>query len=213
MWRRNKATWVCEIVLCHQHVPPQAMAAVRSNQHFTKYAEAEQPEDWDEEEDGEWEPPRITNPKCEDGPGCGEWEAPTIPNPNYKGTWYPPMIDNPEYKVSCAYCACFQYPAMRIRMAYSQWPACVKPVLGTCATAVCHTSQGCCPDSLLGRTHKAAFLLHKHCGVDLFIQWELLYSNTSHPCRESGSQARLLTLTTLRTSSPLTTWVTLELWQ
>jgi calnexin len=67
---------------------------------FDGDAEAEQPEDWDEEEDGEWEPPRVTNPKCEDGPGCGEWERPTIPNPNYKGTWYPAMIDNPEYKVS-----------------------------------------------------------------------------------------------------------------
>lgn len=64
------------------------------------YAEAEQPEDWDEEEDGEWEPPRITNPKCEAAPGCGEWERSTKINPAYKGTWYPPMIDNPEYKVT-----------------------------------------------------------------------------------------------------------------
>lgn len=63
------------------------------------FAEAEQPEDWDEEEDGEWEPPKITNPKCEAAPGCGEWERPTKINPAYKGTWYPPMIDNPEYKV------------------------------------------------------------------------------------------------------------------
>merc|ERR1719162_2509820 len=37
------------------------------------------PEDWDEEDDG-------------------EWEAPTIPNPEYKGTWRPKKIDNPEYK-------------------------------------------------------------------------------------------------------------------
>ena len=78
-----------------------ANMVVKSNKDgFDGDAEAEQPEDWDEEEDGEWEPPRITNPKCEDGPGCGEWERPTISNPNYKGTWYPPMIDNPEYKVS-----------------------------------------------------------------------------------------------------------------
>lgn len=62
-------------------------------------AEAEQPDDWDEEEDGEWEPPRIANPKCEAAPGCGEWERPSKINPAYKGTWYPPMIDNPEYKV------------------------------------------------------------------------------------------------------------------
>jgi len=80
--------------------PVANMVVKNAKNGFVGHAEAEQPEDWDEEEDGEWEPPRITNPKCEDGPGCGEWERPTIPNPNYKGTWYPPMIDNPEYKVS-----------------------------------------------------------------------------------------------------------------
>jgi Calreticulin family len=26
--------------------------------------DAKQPEDWDEEEDGEWEPPLISNPEC-----------------------------------------------------------------------------------------------------------------------------------------------------
>lgn len=40
---------------------------------------AEQPEDWDEEEDG-------------------AWEQPMIPNPEYKGEWKPKMIDNPDYK-------------------------------------------------------------------------------------------------------------------
>jgi hypothetical protein len=42
-------------------------------------AAAEKPEDWDEEEDGDWEAPRIPNPKCKDAPGCGEWKRPTIP--------------------------------------------------------------------------------------------------------------------------------------
>ena len=64
-----------------------------------RLADAKQPEDWDEEEDGEWEPPRIPNPKCEDAPGCGEWVRPTKSNPDYKGKWSAPMIDNPAYKV------------------------------------------------------------------------------------------------------------------
>merc|ERR1739844_52787 len=37
------------------------------------------PEDWDDEDDGEWEPPMIDNPE-------------------YKGPWRPNMIDNPDYK-------------------------------------------------------------------------------------------------------------------
>merc|ERR1712241_322534 len=36
------------------------------------------PDDWDDEEDG-------------------EWEAPQIPNPDYKGPWEHPMIPNPDY--------------------------------------------------------------------------------------------------------------------
>ena len=40
-------------------------------------AEASKPEDWDDEEDGEWEAPRIANPKCKEAPGCGEWKRPT----------------------------------------------------------------------------------------------------------------------------------------
>ena len=62
-------------------------------------ADASMPEDWDEEEDGEWEAPKISNPKCTEGPGCGEWKRPKKPNPAYKGKWSAPMIDNPEYKV------------------------------------------------------------------------------------------------------------------
>merc|ERR1712065_73341 len=40
--------------------------------------DAEMPEDWDEELDG-------------------EWEAPMIDNPDYKGPWSPKQIKNPEY--------------------------------------------------------------------------------------------------------------------
>lgn len=60
-------------------------------------AAATKPEDWDDEEDGEWEPPSISNPKCK--VGCGPWKRPTKPNPAYKGPWKAPMVDNPAYKV------------------------------------------------------------------------------------------------------------------
>ena len=62
-------------------------------------AEASQPEDWDEEEDGEWEPPKVPNPACKEGPGCGEWKRPLKQNPDYKGKWTAPLIDNADYKV------------------------------------------------------------------------------------------------------------------
>uniref|UniRef100_A0A915KQF0 Calreticulin n=1 Tax=Romanomermis culicivorax TaxID=13658 RepID=A0A915KQF0_ROMCU len=55
--------------------------------------DAKKPEDWDDEMDGEWEPPKITNPKFK-----GEWKPRQIKNPNYKGEWVHPEIDNPEYK-------------------------------------------------------------------------------------------------------------------
>ena len=60
--------------------------------------EAVKPEEWDDEEDGDWVPPSVSNPKCEEAPGCGEWTAPMKVNPEYKGKWYAPMIDNPAYK-------------------------------------------------------------------------------------------------------------------
>lgn len=46
---------------------------------FWAAAAAVKPEDWDEDEDGEWEPPKIANPACKDAPGCGEWKRPTKP--------------------------------------------------------------------------------------------------------------------------------------
>jgi calreticulin len=54
--------------------------------------DAEVPEDWDTEEDGEWEPPTIDNPAFK-----GEWSAPMVDNPAYKGEWEHPVIANPAY--------------------------------------------------------------------------------------------------------------------
>ena len=45
-----------------------------------KDPEAAKPEDWDDEDDG-------------------EWEAPSIANPAYAGAWTQKEIDNPAYKV------------------------------------------------------------------------------------------------------------------
>lgn len=67
--------------------------------YLLEHTGAKQPEDWDEEEDGVWEPPRMSNPLCKDAPGCGEWQRPNKPNPAYKGKWTAPLIDNPAYKV------------------------------------------------------------------------------------------------------------------
>merc|ERR1712164_67478 len=55
--------------------------------------EAEQPEDWDVEEDGVWEPPQISNPEYK-----GEWTQKQIDNPAYKGEWVHPMVANPAFK-------------------------------------------------------------------------------------------------------------------
>jgi len=54
--------------------------------------EASKPEDWDDEDDGEWEPPMISNPEYK-----GPWKAKRIENPAYKGEWEHPMIPNPEF--------------------------------------------------------------------------------------------------------------------
>ena len=54
---------------------------------------ADKPEDWDDEEDGEWTAPQIDNPDYK-----GPWSPKKIPNPAYKGPWVHPEIDNPEYK-------------------------------------------------------------------------------------------------------------------
>merc|ERR1712170_3027 len=56
-------------------------------------AEAKKPDDWDDEEDGEWEPPMKDNPAFK-----GDWIAKRISNPAYKGFWEAKKIDNPEYE-------------------------------------------------------------------------------------------------------------------
>ncbi|XP_047126386.1 calnexin isoform X1 [Hydra vulgaris] len=58
---------------------------------------AVRPSDWDDVEDGEWEAPQISNPKCKEV-GCGKWQAPLKNNPDYKGKWTAPLITNPNYK-------------------------------------------------------------------------------------------------------------------
>ncbi|GMR57945.1 hypothetical protein PMAYCL1PPCAC_28140, partial [Pristionchus mayeri] len=54
--------------------------------------DAKKPEGWDDEMDGEWEPPMIDNPEYK-----GEWKPKQIKNPSYKGKWIHPDIENPEY--------------------------------------------------------------------------------------------------------------------
>lgn len=54
---------------------------------FIADPEAQKPEDWDDEEDGQWEAPKIPNPEFK-----GEWVPKMIPNPAYKGEWAPKKI-------------------------------------------------------------------------------------------------------------------------
>merc|ERR1711907_858085 len=53
---------------------------------------AKKPEDWDDEEDGEWEAPMIDNPEFK-----GEWSVKRISNPAYKGFWEAKKIANPKF--------------------------------------------------------------------------------------------------------------------
>ena len=79
------------------------------------HIDASKPEEWDDEEDGDYIPPTIPNPKCDAVSGCGEWKryvltgvgeeripylnfSPYKANPDYKGKWYAPLIPNPAYK-------------------------------------------------------------------------------------------------------------------
>merc|ERR1712071_445303 len=54
--------------------------------------EAKKPDDWDDEEDGEWEAPMKDNAEYK-----GDWKAKRISNPEYKGVWEAKKIDNPEF--------------------------------------------------------------------------------------------------------------------
>jgi calreticulin len=53
---------------------------------------AVKPEGWDEEEDGEWEAPKVDNPAYK-----GEWVATRIDNPAYKGVWKPKQLPNEKF--------------------------------------------------------------------------------------------------------------------
>lgn len=55
--------------------------------------DAKKPDDWDDDTDGEWEPPMIPNPEYK-----GEWKPKQIDNPDYQGEWVHPQIPNPEYE-------------------------------------------------------------------------------------------------------------------
>jgi len=55
--------------------------------------DATKPEDWDDEDDGEWEPPLIDNPDFK-----GEWTAKKVDNPAYKGEWKPAQIPNKDFE-------------------------------------------------------------------------------------------------------------------
>merc|ERR1719436_907824 len=63
-----------------------------SNPEYKGVWEAKKPDDWDDEEDGEWEAPMKDNPEYK-----GDWKAKRISNPEYKGVWEAKKIDNPEF--------------------------------------------------------------------------------------------------------------------
>merc|ERR1711972_1206413 len=56
-------------------------------------SDAKKPDDWDDEEDGEWEAPMKDNPAYK-----GDWYVKRISNPAYKGFWEAKKIANPEYE-------------------------------------------------------------------------------------------------------------------
>merc|ERR1712186_313600 len=56
-------------------------------------SDAKKPDDWDDEEDGEWEAPMKDNPAYK-----GDWYGKRISNPAYKGVWEAKKIANPEYE-------------------------------------------------------------------------------------------------------------------
>merc|ERR1711870_68666 len=56
-------------------------------------SEAKKPDDWDDEEDGDWEAPMKDNPEYK-----GDWYVKRISNPAYKGIWEAKKIANPEYE-------------------------------------------------------------------------------------------------------------------
>merc|ERR1711862_980781 len=55
-------------------------------------SDAKKPDDWDDEEVGEWVAPMKDNDAYK-----GDWYAKRISNPAYKGVWEAKKIANPEY--------------------------------------------------------------------------------------------------------------------
>lgn len=53
---------------------------------------AEKPDTWENERDGEWQRPKVANPKYR-----GKWQRPHIRNPDYKGPYIPRRIPNHDY--------------------------------------------------------------------------------------------------------------------
>jgi len=88
--KKNQKTGMIEQRLMIQMTRNQKTG---TSQNLLKTQMQKKPDDWDDEEDGEWEPPMISNPEYK-----GEWKPKQIDNPAYKGEWVHPEIDNPEYK-------------------------------------------------------------------------------------------------------------------
>ena len=55
--------------------------------------EANKPDDWDDEQDGEWKAPVKDNAACE-----GDRSVKRMSNPAYLGVWEAKKIANPEYE-------------------------------------------------------------------------------------------------------------------
>ena len=45
-----------------------------------QWIDHQKPEEWSDEDDGEWIAPQVPNPLCQTASGCGPWKRPEIPN-------------------------------------------------------------------------------------------------------------------------------------
>ena len=81
--------WPVPEILDESHVKPEGYDDIPKT---IADLGASQPDDWDFDEDGAWEPPQIPNPDYK-----GPWRQRRIPNPEYNGEWIHPMISNPDY--------------------------------------------------------------------------------------------------------------------
>lgn len=81
--------WPVPTILDVGHVKPEGYDDISES---VMDLSAVVPDDWDEEEDGLWEPPSVPNPDYN-----GPWRQRSISNPAYSGPWVHPKIPNPEY--------------------------------------------------------------------------------------------------------------------